>query len=71
MYNFGYNKDRWAFFFLDDVDTHFLKPPDNGDNNDGLLASLTNTGVKILRIRCDPSGGPWDNNDANTAAANS
>ena len=53
---------------MDDVDTPFLKPPDYDNNNyDGILTALTDTGVRILRIRCNPSSVPQDDNDADAA----
>ena len=58
LYDFNGNKYGRAFFFLEDANTPFLKPPDNKDDNDGLLAALTDMGVQILRIQCNPDRGP-------------
>ena len=52
---------------LDDIDAPFSKPP-NDDNYDGLLAASTDTGVRILRIRCDPGGGYREDDDTDVAA---
>ena len=73
------NKYGQAFFLLDNVNTLFPKPPDDDknddddnnnddedddDNNDGPLADLTNTGVQIIRIRCNTGRGTQDDKDA-------
>ena len=44
LYDFDNDKDVQAFFFLDDADAPFPKPPvnDKEDVNDGLIATLTN-----------------------------
>ena len=67
MYEFDEEKDGWNFFFLDDVDVPFPKPPENNDD-DGLLAASTDTGVRILRIRLNTGGGPRYDNNADASA---
>ena len=69
LYNFNSKKDGWNFFFLDDVNTPFPKPPNNSDyKNDGLLAASPDTHVRILRIRCNTISTPQDNKNADVAA---
>ena len=48
LYDFDDNEDGWAFFFLDDVDAPFPKPPDDEDG--GLLKVSTDTVVRIMKI---------------------
>ena len=68
LYNFDDKKYGRAFLFLDNANAPFPKPPDENDyDDDGLLAASTDTGVQILRIKCDTSGGPQDDDDADTA----
>ena len=62
LYYFDNDEDGQAFFFLDTVDVPFPKPPDN-DDDEGFLDTSTDLGVVILRIRCDPGGGPRDDNN--------
>ena len=61
LYEIDNDKDGWAFFFLEDVNTPFPKTPDDNKDNDydkGLLVASTDTGVRIICIRCNPGGGP-------------
>ena len=37
LYEFENDKDRQNFFFLDNVDVPFPKPPNNDNGNNGLL----------------------------------
>ena len=67
LYGFNGDKYGWDFFLLDGVDAPFLKPPNN-DDYEGLLASLKNMRVRILRIQCNPGGGPRDDDDVDVAA---
>ena len=58
LYNFDNDGDGRAFFFLDDVDEPFPKPPDDDGGGGSLPASSTYTGIRILQISVDPGGGP-------------